>query len=122
GWNGMMADHQWTVVPDAALAAITEWVHAHTLARPAMRLAQATPAAELELPGARETLCRFGADSHLFGVLTEPGEKRDLPAVILLNAGSIHRVGPSRLYVRIARELAQDGFASLRLDHEGLGD
>ena len=122
GWNGMMADHQWTVVPETALAAIVEWVQAHTLARPAMRVAPAASTAPLALPGARETLCRFGEDEHLFGVLTEPSARRDLPAVILLNAGSIHHVGPSRLYVRIARELAAEGFASLRLDHEGIGD
>jgi alpha-beta hydrolase superfamily lysophospholipase len=122
GWNGMMADHQWTVVPETALAAIVEWLHSHTLARPAMK-APTTPNAEaMMLGGLRETLCRFGADAHLFGVLTEPRQARDVPAVILLNAGSIHHVGPSRLYVRLARGLAEDGFPCLRLDHEGIGD
>ena len=122
GWNAMMADHQWTVVPDTALAAIVEWVQAHTLARPAMRVAPPAAPAPLALPGSHETLCRFGEDEHLFGVLTEPATRRAVPAVILLNAGSIHHVGPSRLYVRIARELAAEGFATLRLDHEGIGD
>lgn len=122
GWNGMMADHQWTLVPDTALAAIVEWIQAHTLARPAMRPALPASPAELALPASQETLCHFGIDDHLFGVLTEPPAKRGLPAVILLNAGSIHHVGPSRLYVRIARELAAEGFATLRLDHEGIGD
>ena len=122
GWNGMMADHQWTVVPDTALAAIVEWTQAHTLARPAMRVLPPASPAPLVLTEARETLCHFGEDDHLFGVLTEPPARRDLPAVILLNAGSIHHVGPSRLYVRIARELAAEGFATLRLDHEGIGD
>lgn len=123
GWNGMMADHQWTVVPDSALAAIVEWIHAHSLARPALRPNPATPAEQLPMGAVQETLCRFGAERHLFGVLSEPASPQTgRPAVIMLNAGSIHRVGPSRLYVRLARELAQDGITSLRLDHEGIGD
>jgi len=122
GWNGMMADHQWTVVPDTALAAIVEWVHSHTLARPAMRAPSVTTTERLALGSATETACHFGDDGHIFGVLTQPARSQELPAVIMLNAGSIHHVGPSRLYVRLARELAEEGFASLRLDHEGIGD
>ena len=122
GWNGMMADHQWTVVPDEALAVIVEWIRTHTVARPTLRPDLELPAERLAIGEVRETLCRFGADRHLFGVLSQPAAGTDRPAVIMLNAGSIHHVGPSRLYVRLARELAQDGIASLRLDHEGLGD
>ena len=122
GWNGMMADHQWTVVPDEALTVIVDWIRAHSVARPTLRPNLASPAEQLDLGRGRETICRFGADRHLFGVLSEPAQKTGRTAVIMLNAGSIHRVGPSRLYVRIARELAEDGIASLRLDHEGIGD
>jgi pimeloyl-ACP methyl ester carboxylesterase len=45
-----------------------------------------------------------------------------LPAVVLLNAGTLHRIGPHRVYVKIARSLAQEGFAVLRFDLSGLGD
>jgi acetyl esterase/lipase len=41
---------------------------------------------------------------------------------VLLNAGSIHHVGPHRLYVRLSRELARQGHPALRLDFEGIGD
>src|SRR6185295_20136065 len=41
---------------------------------------------------------------------------------ILLNAGVIHRVGPSRLYVYLARELAALGCVAARFDHSGIGD
>ena len=43
-------------------------------------------------------------------------------AVILLNAGVLHRVGPHRLHVILARRLAQAGLTSLRLDLGGIGD
>ena len=57
------------------------------------------------------------------GVLSSPDEPRPgAPAALLLNSGLIHRVGPNRLYVHIARELASRGFHSLRFDLSGLGD
>ncbi len=64
------------------------------------------------------------ASESLVGVLTEAEESgdRSRPAVIFLNAGLIHRIGPNRLYVRIARELARRGFSSLRFDLSGIGD
>jgi hypothetical protein len=40
----------------------------------------------------------------------------------LLNAGILHRVGPNRTYVRIARNLAALGFVVLRFDFSGIGD
>jgi pimeloyl-ACP methyl ester carboxylesterase len=51
---------------------------------------------------------------------TGPGCVR--PTVIFLNAGVLHRVGPHRLHVALARLLAASGFASLRLDLSGIGD
>jgi alpha-beta hydrolase superfamily lysophospholipase len=45
-----------------------------------------------------------------------------LPAVLLLNSGILHRVGPNRIYVKIARSLAALGFVVLRFDFSGIGD
>jgi pimeloyl-ACP methyl ester carboxylesterase len=58
----------------------------------------------------------------LVGVLTEAAAPAGLPAVVLLNAGIVHRVGPNRLYVRMARMLAHLGFPVLRFDLSALGD
>jgi len=41
---------------------------------------------------------------------------------VFLNAGVIHRVGPSRLYVHLARALAELGCVAARFDHSGIGD
>ncbi|MEM7392312.1 MAG: alpha/beta hydrolase [Verrucomicrobiota bacterium] len=70
-----------------------------------------------------EVIC-FGADESLVGILTRPdGEpSKDRPGVILLNAGILHRVGPNRLHVRIARRLAEMGLVVLRFDFSGIGD
>jgi len=73
----------------------------------------------------RESAARFGKDAALVGVVCEPATEsgyRARPAVLLLNAGLIHRVGPSRLYVRLARALAAQGFLTMRFDLSGRGD
>jgi alpha-beta hydrolase superfamily lysophospholipase len=71
----------------------------------------------------KEEILLFGRKKSLVGIVTGPGEKRDSrPGIILLNAGLIHRVGPNRLYVAIARKLAALGFVVLRFDFSGAGD
>lgn len=72
----------------------------------------------------REEPVLFGGKTALVGIVSDPpGEtSSDLPAVILLNAGGLHRVGPNRLYVNMARRLAALGFVVLRFDFSGFGD
>jgi pimeloyl-ACP methyl ester carboxylesterase len=71
-----------------------------------------------------ETAVCLGSGDVLVGVLTEPDfpVDGDVPAIILLNAGIVHRSGPSRMYVEIARRLAARGYPSIRLDLAGIGD
>ena len=76
-------------------------------------------------PQYREQVCHFGPQGGLFGILTSPEESnavQDAPIVLILNAGIVHRVGPFRLHVDLARQLAEAGFATLRLDLSGVGD
>lgn len=68
-----------------------------------------------------ETAHVFG--DGLVGVLSRPQDGgAGRPGVILLNAGLVHRVGPFRGYVALARALASCGFSVLRFDQAGLGD
>jgi len=72
-----------------------------------------------------ERVYRFGKDGCLVGVLTEPEVevyKEGTPIVLLMPAGRIHRVGPHRLNVTLARQLASLGFMSFRFDLGGIGD
>ena len=72
----------------------------------------------------REKAVRFGKGTPLLGILTEPpvGTPLNGQGVVLLNSGLLHRVGPSRLHVQVARALAPHGFAVLRFDFSGIGD
>jgi pimeloyl-ACP methyl ester carboxylesterase len=73
----------------------------------------------------REEALLFGKTKSLVGIITDPPEAKrsnGLPGIILLNAGIIHRVGPNRIHVKIARTLAPMGFVVLRFDFSGIGD
>lgn len=70
-----------------------------------------------------EKLTAFGPDKGLSGMLALPTARgAQPPGVILYNAGIVHRIGPHRLNVKIARALAARGVPSLRFDLSGLGD
>jgi hypothetical protein len=78
----------------------------------------------------RERILHLGSEASVLGIATDPdqsaatrsGSRTARPTVIFLNAGVLHRVGPHRLHVSLARLLADSGFASLRLDLSGIGD
>ncbi|MEO0398636.1 MAG: hypothetical protein AAF224_04340 [Pseudomonadota bacterium] len=63
-----------------------------------------------------ERVVSFGEDNRLSGVLKGGAGETGL---LLLNAGIVHRIGPHRLNVKLARRF--DG-PSLRFDLSGLGD
>ncbi|MHB1133199.1 MAG: alpha/beta fold hydrolase [Chloroflexota bacterium] len=44
------------------------------------------------------------------------------PAVLLLSGGLMHKVGPNRAFVRLARRLAAMGRVAMRFDRSGVGD
>lgn len=72
----------------------------------------------------RERALTFGPAS-LVGILTQPDPDKaipDAPAMIILNSGILHRTGASRIYVQIARALAEVGFTTFRFDFSGVGD
>jgi alpha-beta hydrolase superfamily lysophospholipase len=68
----------------------------------------------------------FGSPASLFGIISSPqgsaDDTADRKAVLLLNAGAVHHIGPNRLYVALARYLARRGYVVLRMDIAGIGD
>jgi len=83
----------------------------------------------------RDDVLRLGPEGQLVGIVSRLASAlvrsttlRSSPsadpaaAVIILNAGVLHRVGPHRLHVVLARRIAALGLASLRLDLGGIGD
>ena len=64
-----------------------------------------------------ESVIEFGNSNKISGVLTTPSNKSTSnPCIILLNAGLLHKIGPYRLNVDLARNLSEKSFYSFRFD------
>jgi pimeloyl-ACP methyl ester carboxylesterase len=70
----------------------------------------------------KEVAFSIGPDKNLVGVVTLAEGKAEPLAILIMNAGVLHRIGPHRTSVKIARQLARRGFTSVRFDISGIGD
>jgi dienelactone hydrolase len=71
----------------------------------------------------RERLLLLGRSAPLSAILTEPAvAAADRPWLVLLNAGILHKIGPNRMTVRLARAAAARGLTAVRFDFAGVGD
>jgi pimeloyl-ACP methyl ester carboxylesterase len=110
-------------VPTAVIEAVTTWL-AEGVALEEGARQPALPASSTA-PSLGERAVVFGKDRPLFGILTSPppgAAPADLPAIIMTNAGTVHRIGAHRLYVPMARKWAALGFHVFRIDLSGIGD
>uniref|UniRef100_UPI003569293C serine aminopeptidase domain-containing protein n=1 Tax=Novipirellula sp. TaxID=2795430 RepID=UPI003569293C len=65
----------------------------------------------------------FGRYEHLLGVWqASTATQQSDTAAILVTPGMLHHVGPFRMYVDVANDLARRGIASLRFDISGIGE
>ena len=122
GYADLMRSAVSNLTPDADIDHVVTWLTGldrTTLASRAPHL----PAMALRPPGCAERGLTFGTDQHLFGILCCP-DKETLPdtVVIIGNSGGDPHTGISRFSVTLARRLAAQGIASLRMDFAGLGD
>jgi alpha-beta hydrolase superfamily lysophospholipase len=131
GYAAMMRDDPYdSVLPSATLDAIVAWLARSGARAPASQPVTTPPAAVLALQappgrqGLRETGILFGQGQRLFGIVTEPDvpARPDRPAILLLNVGADSHVGPHRMNVELARELAALGHVTFRFDVGGLGE
>jgi hypothetical protein len=130
GYVDMMRDAHASKVPAEAIASALDWLQARQgvaagaglVPPPAPETASAQVSEGPQL--LRETATFLDAEHLLFGIVSELAQNthaaRDV--VVLLNSGTIHHIGPSRLYVAIARACAARGIAAIRLDLSGVGE
>ncbi len=73
-----------------------------------------------------ETSLSFGPNQDLIGTVTMPATTALGPCMpfgmVLFNAGVVTRIGPHRINVKLARELARRGTPSIRFDLHAMGD
>ncbi len=127
GYSAFMTTPFSAILPKDPIDKIVDWLDERYPQRlpasdaPPEDVSRASASHVGSLRGVRESTVRF-ADHRLAGVLTEPDSPSDNPAVILMNTGSDHHVGPHRLYTPLARRWAALGFPVLRFDLGGIGD
>jgi len=130
GYANMMQEPRQILMDSQSLALLTDWLAADTVAADSLvpdRPLPLVPVRQHHFDGLSESAVQFGPGGDLFGVLAEPDRHAgDAPAcdtaVLMLNVGGNYRVGPNRIYTRLARSLAQAGYCALRFDLPGLGD
>jgi pimeloyl-ACP methyl ester carboxylesterase len=74
--------------------------------------------------GTNDRAIIIGAEKSLIGIMTQPvpAPSGEHPAIVILNTGIIYRIGHNRMYVALARTLAEAGYTVLRFDMSGIGD
>ncbi len=137
GYGAMTLHPQHASPPTTVIQCVASWLEEGSAPAPAdsatAQLGSGPPlTAALEsirLPagngeGALETvLTPTIASGRLAAVLIEPtrASESDL-CVVMLNAGTIRRIGPGRMWVEAGRRWAARGIPSLRLDVRGIGE
>ena len=119
----LLRDSHQAEVPAPAFGRVVQWVR--SLPSPAG--SAIAPAADcrssLDLCSAYETPIHFGPAAALFGILAIPAAPAaHAPAVLIANTSANPRWGNARIAVDLARSLAADGVAVLRMDASGMGD
>ena len=124
GYRAMMTEPLDAQLETKTLDAIANWLAStEPRARTAHHaFADAAWPQNYVVDGVRESTLDFDADHSLFGIVCEPPERRADTAILMLNVGGNHHIGPHRMYVKAARALAAAGYSSLRFDLEGIGD
>jgi alpha-beta hydrolase superfamily lysophospholipase len=124
---GFIQESAFTVMPRAAFAQAVDWMARDAdeggQAAASAMLPEAWPDLHIDTVDAIERPVLIGEEG-LFGVLCEPRmtDAHNTTVFLLTNTAASPRVGDSRLSVRMARELARRGVASLRFDARGRGD
>jgi alpha-beta hydrolase superfamily lysophospholipase len=133
GYVDMMRDAHAARPPVDAIDSALEWLDnragvAARAASPPAGASAPTGSESTQLTEGERTLreaATFLDDQRvLFGIVSEPAQASAAPrdVVVLLNSGTIHHIGPSRLYVTIARSCAARGIPAIRMDLSGVGD
>lgn len=130
GYSGMMVEPHEGAVEHNTLGLITEWLSAAPSRQHSAFNSPVVDAFQTVDPlsdGVREISCAFGPKQSLFGILAEPAElavlqERLETAILMLNVGGNYRIGPNRLYVKMARSWAASGYRAFRFDLSGIGD
>ena len=135
GFAQMMFDAHDAKVPQMALQRALEWLLLVRDGAPSASSDDGTRRscdprrvfrARADLPGQlTEEVLQPGGKPRGFAIASMPGSSsgsQGRPLLMLLNSGAVHHVGPYRLFVGLARQLAASGVTVVRYDLPAIGD
>ncbi len=121
GYGAFLQEPAFSELPESVFAAVVEWM-TNGRAPVAMSPFEWDASLRIDTPDSIEYPVLAGNDK-LFGILSKPHRSNaNGPILLITNTSASSHVGDSRLSVRIAREMARQGIASLRVDARGIGD
>jgi pimeloyl-ACP methyl ester carboxylesterase len=128
GFDPMYAEPHLSIAPEDIFARMRDWLADGVTSRAPYALSSSVGkgvATRIGKNGLVEEIARYteGDGGLLFSIETRPVGRASHPTwLILLTGRAVRHIGPNRIWVRFAREVAARGFASLRLDGRSVGD
>jgi dienelactone hydrolase len=128
GFDLMFDEPHLSIAPKELFARMRDWLAEGAASRTPYTLAIKVgegAATRIGKQGLVEEIARYtqGDGGLLFSIETRPvGRTPDPTWLVLLTGRAVRHIGPNRIWVRFARELALQGYASLRLDGRSVGD
>lgn len=121
GYGAFLQEPAFSEMPESVFAAAVDWM-SNGRAAVSKSPFEWNSNLRIDTPDAIEYPVLAG-DDKLFGILSKPHRTScNGPILLITNTSASSHVGDSRLSVRIAREMARQGIASLRVDARGIGD
>jgi pimeloyl-ACP methyl ester carboxylesterase len=128
GFDLMFDEPHLSIAPAEIFARMRDWLKegiADRATYPASNYIDKEVATRIGKDGLVEERARYsqGDGGVLFSIETRPIDRDPYPTwLILLTGRAVRHIGPNRIWVRFARQLAKEGYASLRLDGRSVGD
>ena len=123
-YSRFLLDPSYSEPPAQAFSSVLEWLGAGALTASgtAVEMLGCAATARIEFEHGQEVPVVFDGGRYA-GVYCQPLRALEgAPAILFVNTGGVHRIGDGRFTVLMARHLAAQGIASLRMDLRGLGD
>jgi len=130
-WDGldqMYVEPHLSIAPKPLFARMRSWLLEGVGERSSFVVGQQVDESTSTRIGANgmvEEIARYteGDGGLLFSMETRPmGRQPDPTWLVMLTGRAVRHIGPNRIWVRMARELAERGYASVRLDGRSVGD
>jgi len=123
-FDKFLIDPRSSVTPRHAFDCALEWLGYQSDAQGKFAPELLPPSTDttIDFSGGQERPVVFGEGPYAGIICTPNNVTNPSLAVLILNTGGVHRIGDARLAVVMARRLAAQGIASLRMDLMGIGD